>query len=250
MLEWRAEDPDDMRQVLAANPASWVTAEGLAEQRDAVHELTFKRFHANVWTGGESPFISAEAWDACAAQPTIAEGAEVVLGIDASIRHDSTAVVVVRRDGDVYHALWRVWTPARGDEISLAEVEQFVRDLADLFTVRAAVYDRHFLWHAAQRLDDEGVPMLEWNYARMAGATRTLHEVISHGRLRHGGDELARRHALAAEVREREDGLTISKRATRDPIDALVSAAMALDVASGLEPPKRSVYEVRRLVTA
>lgn len=89
--------------------------------------------------------------------------------------------------------------------------------------------------------------MLEWAYAREAGATRTLHEAISHGRLRHGGDDMARRHALAAEVREREHGLTISKRATRDPIDALVALAMALDVASGLEPPKTSVYDRRFL---
>ena len=251
MLEWRAEDPDNMAQVLAANPASWVSREGLEEQRGAVHPLSFKRFHCNVWTGGESPFISAEEWDACAGQPDIPEGAEVVLGIDASISHDSTAVVVVRRDSDdIYHALWRVWTPAKGDEISLGEVEQFVRDLADHFTVKVAVYDRHYLWHAAQRLDEEGIPMAEWQYVRMASATRTLHEVVGNRRLRHGGDEVARLHALAAEVREREHGLMISKRATRAPIDALVALGMAIDVAAGLEPPRRSVYEARFGVAA
>ena len=82
-------DPDSMATVLAANPASWVTLEGLLEQRDAVHPLAFKRFHANIWTGGQSPFITADMWDRCSGKPEIPEAAEVVLGLDASIRHDS-----------------------------------------------------------------------------------------------------------------------------------------------------------------
>jgi phage terminase large subunit-like protein len=245
MLEWRAEDPDSLASVKAANPASWVTIDGLAEQREAVHELTFKRYHANVWTGGQSPFITADVWDLCAGQPDIPAGADVVLGVDASIRHDSTAIAMVRRDGDVFHALWRVWTPTRGDEISLGEVEQFIRDLADQFTVRACVYDRHFMWHMGQRLAEEGLPMLEWPYVRMSSATRTLHELIVHGRIRHGGDDIPRRHALAAEVKERETGLVISKRASREQIDALVALAMAVEIASALEPPPKSVYEDR-----
>ena len=92
--------------------------------------------------------------------------------------------------------------------------------------------------------------MLEWQHSRMASATRTLHELVTHNRLRHGGDEVARRHALAAEVREREYGLTISKRASRDPIDSLVALAMAVEFATSMEPPRRSVYEERGLVTA
>jgi phage terminase large subunit-like protein len=229
--------------VLAANPASWVTAEGLLEQRDAVHPLAFKRFHANVWTGGESPFILADEWDACAGEPDIPEGSEVILGLDASIRHDSTAICVVRKDGDIYHAMWKVWTPTKENEISLGEVEQFVRDLADYFTVRACVYDRHYAWHMSQRLDEEGIPMVEWVYARNAAATRLVHDLITHRRLRHGGDDVARRHALAAEVRERENGLIISKRASREPIDALVALSMAVHWAECLPEKKVSIYE-------
>ena len=245
MLEWRAEDPDSLVSVLAANPASWVTLDGLAEQRDAVHPLAYKRFHANTWTGGASPFVMADMWDACAGEPDIPAGAEVVLAVDAAIRHDSTSLTVIRRDGDTYHALWRVWTPAKGDEISLGEVEQFIRDLADHFTVIAVVYDRHYLWHMGQRLEEEGLRMIEWPYVRMSSATRTLHEVIAGGRLRHGGDDVPRRHALAAEVKERENGLIISKRASREQIDCLVSLAMGVEMAACLEPEPVSVYEDR-----
>jgi phage terminase large subunit-like protein len=58
MLAWELPEgatTDELEAVKAANPASWVTVEGLAEQREAVHELGFARYHANVWTGGEGP---------------------------------------------------------------------------------------------------------------------------------------------------------------------------------------------------
>jgi phage terminase large subunit-like protein len=234
MLAWELPEgatTDDLEAVKAANPASWITVEGLAEQREAVHELAFARYHANVWTGGEAPWILADMWDACAAAPVI-----------------EAAVVVVRRDErEQFHALWRVWEPSRGQEVPLAEAESFVRDLAGHFRVLAVVHDPHYFWHARQRLEDEGVPMVEWQHRRMASATRTLHEIVAHKRLRHGDDPVARQHALAAEVKEREYGLILSKTATREPIDCLSALAMAVDLAASIEPPRDSVYEKRFL---
>jgi phage terminase large subunit-like protein len=233
MLAWELPEgatTDDLEAVKAANPASWITVEGLAEQREAVHELGFARYHANVWTGGEAPWILADTWDACAAAPAIEADHNVVVGVDASIRHDTTAVVVVRRDErEQFHALWRVWEPTRGQEVPLADVESFVRDLAGHFRVLAVVHDPHYLWHARQRLEGEGVPMVQWQHRRMASATRTLHEIVAHGRLRHGGDPVARQHALAAQVKEREYGLILSKTATKEPIDCLSALAMAVE---------------------
>jgi phage terminase large subunit-like protein len=99
MLQWAlAEGAElaDVEAVKACNPAPWITLDGLREQLASVHELAFARYHANVWTGGEAPWISADVWDACSGAPDIPEGAPVVVGVDASIRHDTTAIVVVR----------------------------------------------------------------------------------------------------------------------------------------------------------
>ena len=249
LLEWSLPEDasiDDLEAVKACNPASWITVEGLAEQREAVHELAFARYHANVWTGGERPWISADVWDQNAGEPQIEPGDRVIIACDASTVHDTTVVCVVRRDeDDIYHALFRVWDPvASGRPVPLQDVEDFIRELADNFTVEAVVYDRHYLWHAAQRLDDEGLPMLEWPYVRAASATRTLHEIVTHGRLRHGGDETARRHALAAEVKEREYGLILSKQRSREPIDAMTALSMGVEWAASIEP-RVSVYETR-----
>jgi len=253
MLAWELSDGaklNDLDAVKACNPASWIAVEGLLEQREAVHELGFARYHANVWTGGEAPWILPDEWDACAGEPEIRAGARVVVGVDASVAHDTTAVCVVRRDGDAYHALWRVWVPSERREVPLADVEAHVRELVGRYAVSAVVYDRAYFSHAAQNLEAEGVPVKEWRYVRNAEAARTLHEIVVHRRLHHGGDELARRHALAAEVKEREFGLVISKQASREPIDCLMALAYAVHEAAEMAEPGPSVYSSHDLAVA
>ena len=89
--------------------------------------------------------------------------------------------------------------------------------------------------------------MVEWRQdnARMVPATRTLYEAVVHGRLRHGGDLMARAHALAAGVAETERGLRLKKtEVTRGKyMDAVVALAMAVDWASRTAQPRESEYD-------
>ena len=256
MLEWALPEQaeiDDMEAVKEANPASWLSAEALAEQREAVHELAFRRYHANQWVQAEAPWIAAQAWDACSAKPEIPDGAsEVVLGVDAAIRHDSSAVATVWKDpAGIFHASFEVWTPTPERDVELELVVEHIRRQARRYRVRGVAFDPYFLWHAAQRLEAEGIAMVEWKQdnARMVPATQTLYETIVHQRLRHGGHEVARAHALAAEVRETERGLRIRKSG-KERNDAVVALAMAVEWASRQAEPRESVYETRGLMTA
>jgi phage terminase large subunit-like protein len=253
MLAWELPeggDPDDLEAARACNPASWLTVEGLAEQKEAVHPLAWQRYHLNVWTGGESPWILPDEWGANAGKPEIHDGDRVVVGVDASVIHDTTAVCVVRKVGEVFHAIWRVWVPSEGREVPLADVESYVRELVGHYAVETIVYDRAYFSQAAQNLEAEGAPVMEWAYGRNAAAAATLHEIVVHGRLRHGGADLPRRHALAAEVKQREFGEVISKQASREPIDCLMALAYAVSVAAASKPPARSIYETEDLATA
>jgi phage terminase large subunit-like protein len=106
MLAWELPEGaelDDLDAVKSANPASWISREGLAEQRQAVHELAFARFHANVWTGGEAPWIGAEEWDRCDGEPELDGEGVRVIGIDAAVSSDTAALALVRRDPDLAH---------------------------------------------------------------------------------------------------------------------------------------------------
>jgi phage terminase large subunit-like protein len=218
-----------------------------------MHESEFRRWHLNQWTAGEEAWISAQIWDECRADPVLLPHRDTILGVDASIRHDSTVVATVQKDEDgIYNAAFKAWEPTPNHEVEMAAVMEYIRTQTRDFKVVGVTYDPQFMHHAAQTLDSEGVPMIEWKQdnARMVPATRTLHEAVVRQKLRHGGDPIARSHALAAGVRETERGLRIKKTAGSGPNDALVALAMAVEWASRDDEPPPSVYESRGLVTA
>lgn len=254
LLEWRVPDGadiDDPEIVKRAVPASWISPEQIADQREALREPQFRRLVANQWVTGDEAFISAEEWDACAGEPILEGPGMRVIGVDAAVASDTAAICLARRDpDDVYHCLWRLWTPTRRDKIQLADVEAVTRDWADRFNVDAIVFDPRFFIHAAQSMEDAGYPTKEWKYGRNSAGAATLGDVIKNGRLRHGGADVPREHALNAEVRERDYGLVISKSKSRDKIDALMAAVYAIDEAAGMSEPRKSVYESRGLVSA
>ena len=76
----------------------------------------------------------------------------------------------------------------------------------------------------------------------MVPATNTLHDAVMHGNLRHGGHEIARKHALNACVRETERGVRIKKTASSGPDDAIVALAMAVEWASRQDEGRKSRY--------
>lgn len=64
-------------------------------------EASYRRYFGNQWTAGEETWLPPDIWDACAVPGlTIPDGAEVAIGVDASLRNDGTAVVIatVRQD--------------------------------------------------------------------------------------------------------------------------------------------------------
>jgi phage terminase large subunit-like protein len=253
-LEWsvpEGADIDDIGgSVKPANPRKAITAAMLAEHRRVLHEAAFRRLHCNQHLPGDDAFISADVWDACGGPIDIPAGLRVVVAVDAGIRRDSTAVVAVRKDdAGVFHAGFEIWTPSRGRDVRLDDVEEHITALCGRFDVEMVVYDRHLFIGSAQRLAEAGAPMVEFpqNNSRMVPATQLLHELIADRRLRHGGDPTARSHALAAMVGETEMGIRLRKTASRDRIDALVALAMGIAVADAMPASHRSVYENRFL---
>jgi len=65
--------------------------------------------------------------------------------------------------------------------------------------------------------------------SRMAPASEQLFELIRAGRLVHDGDAVLRSQILAAVPSETERGARISKRKSRQRIDAAIALAMAAD---------------------
>ena len=243
LLEWSLPDSasiDDMAIVKQVNPASWLTEDDLAEQREAVHEAAFRRYHANQWVAAIDSAVSPTEWAACANPGCeIPDGAdEVHVGVDLAYKWDTTAFVPVWRteDGKVRVHEPAVLVPPRdGTSLELDEIFQVAEAMRDRWPTCVFVVDPEASGEAfAQRIDSELGGLIMTHSQRtgpMCRASQLLAETVAAGQLEHPDDEVLTKHVLAAAARFVGVGWRFSKQKRKaQPIDGVIALAMALRV--------------------
>jgi hypothetical protein len=110
----------------------WQDEAYYAQHRKILRPAQFERLHKNEWVSSESRFIDPAIWDQNVSpglrpDPTGA----LFIGIDASVKHDSTALVCVKYDAksdNLVLADHRIWTPSPNAPMDLeATVEFYLR---------------------------------------------------------------------------------------------------------------------------
>lgn len=234
-----ADDLNDMDLVKTANPLSTITPAVLARRRRSptMTNAHWARFVCNVASSSEDSWIDAESWDACEGVVDLS-GVPVMLGVDIGRKKDSTAVVAAGMVGDKLHLHARILTPTPGRAIAVADARSEILELARDLDVREVVYDPHQFQESAELLEEQGLVLVEFPQtdARMAPASESLYELIRAGRVVHDGDPVLRSHVLAVVPSETERGVRISKRKSRQQIDAAVASAMAASRALFAQP--------------
>lgn len=201
-----------------ANPAlgDFLAADALTLSK-GTRELTFRRQRLCQFVeDNESQFLTAETWDALATGTGIPDGAEVVVAVDASLKDDSTAIVIGTVEARPHFDKLAVWEkPANGDgwRVDVLTVEDTIRQAAKRWRIREVVYDPAYFTRSAQVLAAEGLPMVEFSQssARQTPATNDLHSAAVNGLFTHSGDADLRRHVLAATVYESDKGIRLAK---------------------------------------
>ena len=224
-----------------------MTSEAVAEMiASAVPEPRLRRLLGNQWVSGEDAFITPDAWDQCGGDPEINEGDPVVIGVDADPpRLHERRRRQAGRQQRLSCALAGVATRQAKRSPTRRRRALCCRSGRTLHG-RGGRFDPRYFVQAAQNLADKGVETIEWVHRRMPErGEHVAREIVANGRLCHGGDPVARQHALAAETVEREYGEMIKKKKTREPNDALVRLAMACEWAASLKPKRESVLERR-----
>jgi len=185
----------------------------------------------------------------------VPDEAEVWVGVDIGLRHDTSAVTVIhQRDDEKWVVEARVWTPPEGGEVSLAEVEGHIMDLHNKFNVRGVVYDRWAFSRSAQELEARGAYCIEFPMTneRTVPACSRLLEAINRGELVHNGNTELEAHVQAGTVKMTERGARITKGKPSQggkKIDALIALLLAFTVANDSDGGNESIYEQRDLVT-
>lgn len=233
--------------------APWQDDRWLAEMRRSLRTSAYLRQIENRFVTTKSEFIDMGWWDACV-DPNVRmqvadERLPVYVGVEASVKHDSTAIVVVSWDRTVNKArvVWhRIFQPTPQEPLNFeATVERALLELRNKFAVRKVWFDPYQLQSSAQRLRGAGVPMEEFpqSVPNLTEASQNLYELIKSGNIVAYPDadiRLAMAHAVA---KESTRGWRITKEKASHKIDVVVALGMA-----ALAAAQRGPRETPKLV--
>ena len=205
--------------------------------REQLRPNAYIRLIENKWVTNESNFIDPNWWAACVnaeLRPMVsAPEMDVWGGLDASVKRDSTAIVLCSWDAKALKVrlVWhRIFQPSPDQPLDFeATIEETVLDLTKRFRIRELRYDPYQMASSAQRLQRSGVPMLEFpqSVPNLTIASQNLYELIKAGNLTvYPDDEMALsvRRAVAIETTR---GWRIAKEKASHKIDVVVALGMA-----------------------
>jgi phage terminase large subunit-like protein len=217
--------------------APWQDERWLAEMRRSLRPNAYLRMIENRFVTTESSFIDLAWWDACidpAATPMVAQRSlPVTVGIDASVKRDSTAIVATHWDRQrqrvvlVWH---RIYQPTPDDPLDFeAAIEATVLDLHARFSVRRCLYDPYQMAAVSQRLVRAGVRMEEYpqNVPNLTASSQNLYELIKGRNLVSYPDPQLRLALSRAVAIESARGWRIAKDKQTHKVDVVIALAMA-----------------------
>jgi hypothetical protein len=217
--------------------APWQSEAWREEMREASRPHAYLRQIENRWVTSESPFIDMEHWDACTdleAGPLLTEPwREVFIGVDASVKRDSTAVVAVSWDGDAQKVrliAHRIFQPSPSEPLDFeGTIEATLRDMAARFRPNEVRYDPWQMQASAQRLLQAGVPMVEFpqTQARLTDAGSNLYELVKGRNFVVYPDAQIRLAVQRSIAIETGRGWRIAKEKASHKIDVVVALALA-----------------------
>jgi len=217
--------------------APWQNEKWRAEMRRSMRANQYLRMAENRFVTSESTFIDMAWWDAC-----VDPGAHLMLagralpvwvGVDASVKRDSTAIVACSWDrvaNKVRMVAHRIFQPTRADPLDFeATIENTLLEMRARFRVREVRFDPYQMQSTAARLLKRGVPMVEFaqSPANLTEASQNLYELIKGCNLIAYADDQIRLAVQRAIAVETPRGWRIAKEKQAHRIDVVVALGMA-----------------------
>src|SRR5919106_727592 len=209
-------------------------------QRRILRPAQFERLHQNQWVSSESRFIDASVWDnnvipGLRPNPT----GSLFIGIDASVKHDSTALVAVKFDeltDSLILADHRIWQPSPGIPMDFeATLEFYLRRLEGYGTrIEKVLVDPFQMHRSITTLQQAGLPVEPFPQTQpnLTLATETLYSYLQNRRIRLYEAADLRQHVLNAASVETSRGFRLAKEKQSLKIDGAVALSFAVVAAS------------------
>jgi phage terminase large subunit-like protein len=237
MLEWMVledVDLDDYAAAKRANPLSLITPKWLREQREALHEIDYQRFHLNRWVGRIGSWLPSGSWQQCANGRRPELGSPIWAGVDLGGARADSAAVWVSRLGDDHFA---VDAAIFSGEDGVVGVNETLLKLAERHELREVVYDPWRAQVLVRGLEQRGIRCTAFaqSDSRMLPASAALHRAVVEGRIHHPNDPKLNEHVAAAVAKHGRRGWRIDQAERGTPVDGVIALCMALEAATAPE---------------
>ena len=219
----------------------WQDEKWLAQMRRDLPANQYLRMAENRFTSTEAAFIDMAKWDDCVdlglghspGNPML----PVYGAIDASTKHDSTAVVCCcwdKKAQQVRLVTHRIFQPSPNEPLDFeATIERTVLDLSERYLLRRVLFDPWQMQATAQRLTAAGIKIEEYpqSPSNLTAASQCLFDLIQGEGLRVYSDTALRLAISRAIAVETSRGWKIDKAKQSHKIDVVVALAMACHAA-------------------
>ena len=191
----------------------------------------------NRFVSSESNFIELSAWDRCVDKSIGAVASDrslpVYVGVDASHKHDSTAIVATFYDKKTQQVrlVWhRIFQPSPDNPLDFEQtIERTLRELNKRFLVRQILYDPWQMQASAQRLIKDRLRLEEYPQSpgNLTAISQNLFDLIQSQSLVLYPDAEMRVAAARTVAIEMPRGWRIGKDKQTHKIDVIVALAMS-----------------------
>jgi len=220
-----------------AQVAPWCDEKWIEESRQSLPPNQYLRMIENRWVTSESTFVDMALWDACTdaeLRPGLREPSMPVwVGVDASVKRDSTAIVACTWDDTtkrVRLVAHRIFQPSQDDPLDFqATIEETLLEMSRQFELREIKFDPYQMLAVAQRLQKRGLPIVEFPQtpANLTEAGTNLYELIKGRNLLVYPDADIRLAVSRCVALETSRGWRITKEKQSHKIDVVVALAQA-----------------------
>lgn len=251
-------------------------------KQNPADEITFKWLRMNMWVSSTTAWIP-DAIYMRGNEPIdmdALEGRDCYAGLDLSSTGDITALVLMfpPRDMDEkYIVLPFFWVPedtiprrvkansvpydvwekqghilaTEGNVIHYDFIEKFIYDLAEKYHILEIAVDRWNATQMIQNLEGEGFTIVPFGqgFSSMSAPTKEFYRLLMEGKIIHGGHPVLRWMAGNVVIDTDPAGnIKVTKAKSKEKIDGIVAAIMALDRCIRQEGQGGSVYDERGLL--
>lgn len=251
-------------------------------KQNPADEITFKWIRCNMWVSSTVAWIPDAIYmrgnepidmDALA-------GRDCYAGLDLSSTGDITALVLIfppRDEEEKYVLLPYFWIPeetiprrvkansvpydiwekqgyimsTEGNVIHYDFIEKFIMDLSEKYHILEIAVDRWNATQMIQNLEGEGFTIVPFGqgFSSMSAPTKEFYRLLMEGRIIHGGNPVLRWMAGNVVIDTDPAGnIKVTKAKSKEKIDGIVAAIMALDRCIRQEGQSGSVYDERGLL--